>query len=298
MTPKIFVMCGLVCSGKSNMAEKLAVEYDATVFSSDKMREELFGDVGEQSRNQELFTELHRRIKDCLRNGKNAIYDATNINYKKRMAFLAELKKIPCEKICVLMATPYEECLKRNAERERKVPEYVIERMYRKFNIPYWFEGWDDIQVEYGNYYGYYGYASSVYDKLKDYNQGNSHHTLTLGEHCQKTCVALYGTTQELVYAGILHDCAKPFCATNINKNGEFTQEVHYYDHQNVSGYQSLFYNYEHRCNPIDVAILVNLHMQPYFNKEEKTKEKYRKLWGEKLYHDVMLLHQADQGAH
>ena len=150
--PTFVMMCCLVGSGKTVKAQELAKQYDATVFSSDSLREELFGDVNEQSRNQELFTELHKRIKDCLRKGKSAIYDATNIDYKKRMSFLAELKKIPCEKICVLMATPYEECLKRNAERERKVPTYVIERMYRNFDVPWYYEGFDDIQVEYGEY--------------------------------------------------------------------------------------------------------------------------------------------------
>jgi hypothetical protein len=38
--------------------------------------------------------------------------------------------------------------------------------------------------------------------------------------------------------------------------------------------------------------------MQPYFNKEEKTKNKYRKLWGEQLYQDIMKLHEADLAAH
>lgn len=296
--PTFVMMVGLVGAGKTYKAQELAKQYDAKIFSSDALREELFNDINEQSRNQELFTELHKRIKNCLRDGKSAIYDATNINYKKRMSFLAELKNIPCEKTCVLMATPYEECLKRNTERERKVPEYVIERMYRNFNIPYWFEGWDDIQIEYGDYYGYYGHPITFYDSAKYYNQNNSHHALTLGEHCKETCIALSGTTQELVFAGVLHDCGKPFCATNINKKGEVTEEIHYYDHQNVGGYKSLFYQYEHRCNPIDVAILVNLHMQPYFNKEEKTKEKYRRLWGEKLYQDIMQLHTADKEAH
>ena len=39
-------------------------------------------------------------------------------------------------------------------------------------------------------------------------------------------------------------------------------------------------------------------HMQPYFNKEEKTINKYKKLWGEELYNDIMLLHKADEAAH
>lgn len=298
MKPTMIMMVGLVGSGKSYMAQELAKEYDATIFSSDELRVELLGDINDQKHNQELFVELHRRIKDCLREGKSAIYDACNINYKKRMAFLSELKHIPCKKICVLMATPYEECLKRNAERERKVPEDVIKRMYMNFNIPYWYEGWDDIQIEYGEFKGYYKKAVSFINNYKDYNQHNSHHILTLGEHCYQTALRLYETASIIVFCtAYIHDCGKPFCATYINKKGEATEECHYYNHQNVSGYQALFYDWADE-NPLDIAIRVMWHMQPYFNKEEKTREKYRKLWGEKLYQDIMILHEADKNAH
>ena len=129
---KCFVMCGLPASGKSWQAKKLAEEYDAEIFSSDSLREEMFGDVNHQTDNDVLFKELHKRIRGCLTYGKSAIYDACNISYKRRMEFLKSLNKIPCEKIAVLMATPYEVCLERNSQRERKVPEQVIKRMYLK----------------------------------------------------------------------------------------------------------------------------------------------------------------------
>lgn len=300
MKPLFTMMAGLPGSGKSTKAQELAQEYNATIFSSDSLREEMFGDVNHQADNTKLFEELHRRIKDCLKDGKNAIYDATNINYKRRMAFINELSNIPCHKLCYLMAVPYEECLKRNESRERKVPNHVIERMYRQFNIPYWYEGWDNIYIEYGEFYGCYDYPSVFYEDNAYYNQNNSHHTLTLGRHCESVAASLFldGNKLELLYAGMIHDCGKPFCATFKNKKGEVTDECHYYDHQYVGAYRALFYNYKNQCNSIEVAILVMWHMQPYFNKEEKTKEKYRKLWGEQLYNDIMKLHEADENAH
>ena len=302
MIPKMIMMCGLVGSGKTVKAQELVEQYNATVFSSDALREELFGNVNNQSHNQELFVELHKRIKECLRAGHSAIYDATNISYKKRMAFLAELKNIPSEKICVLMATPYEECLKRNVERERKVPEYVIKRMYMNFNIPYWYEGWDDIQIEYGNYEGYYFSPLNFFNKYINYNQHNSHHELTLGEHCLRTSLHIFQKTPNdftMIFAALTHDCGKPFCATFKNKKGETTEECHYYDHQFVGAYNSLFYDYRtSAADPLDIAIRIMWHMQPYFNKEEKTQNKYHKLWGEELYQDIMVLHTADKEAH
>lgn len=303
--PKFFMMCGLVASGKSIRAKKLAKEYNATIFSSDALREELFNNVNDQEHNQELFVELHRRIKECLKSGKNACYDATNLSYKKRMAFLQELKNIPCEKICVLMATPYEECLKRNALRERKVPEYVIERMYRQFDPPYWYEGWDNIKVEWSSNTQF----KSITDWLssaEDFNQDNPYHSLTLDRHSEKTLDYVFIVASgmddrsiALRNAAVLHDNGKYFCKTFKNSKGDITEHAHYYNHEHVGSYNSLFYKM--LCHPLDVAVLVRWHMQPYFwdkDNNEKLHNKCRELWGEKLYQDIILIHKADNAAH
>ncbi len=304
---KIIVLVGLPCSGKSTIAQNIAREYNATIFSSDSLRMELYQNVNDQEHNQELFVELHKRIKNHLKNGGNAIYNACNISYKRRIAFLAELKKIPCEKICILMATPYEECLRRNAERERKVPSYVIERMYRSIDIPWYYEGWDDIQVEYGEYENYFGWPWDWVEKVDDYNQHNSHHALTLGEHCRQTvrnadkiCAEdrpIMST--EIRYAALLHDEGKFFTQTFKNSKGEITEQAHYYNHERVGSYDSLFY--EISCHNLYVATLIRWHMQPYFwekDNNEKLHHKYRQLWGEQLYRDIMIIHAADRAAH
>ena len=298
--PIFIMMVGLPASGKSEQTKKLALEYNAEIFSSDSLREEMFGDVNHQADNDVLFKELHKRIRECLTSGKSAIYDATNINYKRRMEFLKSLNKIPCEKIAVLMATPYEVCLERNAQRERNVPEEVIKRMYMNFWVPATYEGFDKIQIVYNNFKGYYGKPVEFYNKYKDYNQHNSHHALTLGKHCKKAAMYFYETGPiELFCAAYVHDAGKPFCASFINKKGETTEECHYYGHEHPSSYMSLFYDYA-TINPLDVAILIVWHMRPYlaWEQSEKAMQKDRKLLGEALFNDVMLLHEADLYAH
>lgn len=303
--PKFIMMCGLVASGKSHRAKELAEEYNATIFSSDSLREELYGDINDQEHNQEVFVELHKRIKECLRSGKSAVMDATNINYKKRMAFLHELKNISCEKICVLMATPYEKCLERNTNRERKVPEYVLERMFRSFDPPYYYEGWDQIYVEYPE-----GLESNEFfewlNSVQNFNQDNPHHTLTLGEHCEAVLDYLwqtYGGSDEhsiiLRRAGALHDIGKYFTKTFKNSKGEITDVAHYYGHEHCGSYESLFYGPPNQA--LYMSVLIRWHMQPYFwekDNNEKLHNKYRKLWGEELYEDIMALHAADRAAH
>ena len=304
--PKMIMMCGLVGSGKSYKAKELAEQCDANIHSSDDIREELSGDINNQDINELVFKTLHNRIKEDLQNGKNCIYDATNISYKRRMSFLESLNKIPCEKICVLMATPYEQCLKNNASRDRVVPEGVIERMYRTFDVPWYYEGWDDIRIEYthGSQWSL-GLAQDWIESVKDYNQENAHHTLTLGEHCWQAfkyidqCEIDSVYPGEVKYATMLHDCSKPFCKTFTNTKGEVTDQAHYYFHEHISSYDSLFYQTP-SCR-LYIAVLIRWHMQPYYwekDNNEKLQNKYRKLWGEALYNDLLLLHKADLAAH
>ena len=304
--PKLFVMCGLPCSGKSTEAKKLAVEYNAEIFASDDLRTEIFGDVNHQADNEALFKELHKRIRECLASDKNAIYDATNINYKRRMEFLKSLNKILCEKIAILMATPYEICLERNAKRERKVPEEVIKRMYMNFWVPAKYEGFDNVQIVYSEgTENSKGYPANWLDTVMDYDQGNSHHSLTLGQHCEKawelmdeiaSTVGIIDTS--LRAAAILHDEGKPFTRTNINKKGEVTEDAHYYNHEHISSYDSLFFSGSH--DKIYTACLIQWHMKPYlaWKESEKALNRDKKILGDKLFNHIMLLHECDALAH
>ena len=299
--PTFTMMVGLVGSGKSTYAKQLAEEANAIICSSDAIREELCGDKNSQDNKDEVFKILHSRIKENLKNGKNVIYDATNINSKRRRAFLSELRRISCVKKCVVMATPFEVCCNQNESRNRVVPYEVIERMYKNWNTPYWFEGWDEIEIKKQDNISE-RYAMYWLRNYWNYEQDNSHHSLTLGQHCRYVGYALNGD-RTLMFAGYLHDCGKPFTKSFINSKGEETDIAHYYQHHCVGAYDSLFFAYPDSVDRLDVSVLINLHMMPYFwekDKEhgEKTRQKYQKLWGNELYNNVMKLHEADKNAH
>ena len=88
-----YMLVGLPGSGKSNIAKKMKEENPKIqIFSSDELRKELWGNENTQGNNSVLFKELHNRIKFCLENGVDCIYDATNISSKRRMAFLMDVK--------------------------------------------------------------------------------------------------------------------------------------------------------------------------------------------------------------
>ena len=182
--PAFTMMVGLVGSGKSTYAKQLAEETNAIICSSDAIREELCGDENSQDNNDEVFKILHSRIKDNLKNGKNVIYDATNINSKRRRAFLSELRNIPCVKKCVIMATPFEMCCIQNESRDRVVPYEVIERMYKNWNTPYWFEGWDKIEIKFPDDFEISNVIGIWISDHMDYDQDNPHHSRTMVLSC------------------------------------------------------------------------------------------------------------------
>ena len=293
---KFYMMIGLPASGKSTEAKKIAKENNAIIHASDLLREELFGTADIQEDNELVFTELHKRIKTDLRSGKNVIYDATNISYKRRKAFLQEIQKIDCPKIAVFIATPYEDCLKNNQQRERKVPEYVIAKMYKNFYIPQMYEGWDKINIIWK-----YSVTDFPYDELKqklDIPQDNPHHTLTVYQHCVK-CKDLIKIDDHLLkIAALYHDIGKPFTKQFKNAKGESTEYAHYYQHHLVSAYNAIFYLKKEMPNDNNILKVVNYitwHMQPFFIQSEKAKDKFIKLLGQEFYDNLMILHEADK---
>ena len=300
---KFIMLCGLPASGKSTYAKEIAKQENANIHSSDNMRRILFGDENANDKNEEVFSMLHKQIKLDLIDNKNVVYDATNINYKRRKAFIEELKNIECEKICILMATPYEKCLEQNKLRDRQVPEDVIKNMYLNFYIPQYYEGWDEIKIEYNcdlNDFDLCELFDST-DGLNYINQDNPHHILTIGEHCEKCANELNKIDKdcsiELFYAALLHDIGKRFTKEFKNYKGENTDIAHYYNHHLVSAYDSLFY----ADNDEDILLIANYiqwHMQPFFMETEKAKNKFINLVGQEFYDKLILLHQADILAH
>ena len=67
--PKLYVMCGLSGSGKSTIAKQIVNDNpDTVVISTDMIREQLTGEVGDQSQNDEVFELFHTLIRKRLEN--------------------------------------------------------------------------------------------------------------------------------------------------------------------------------------------------------------------------------------
>lgn len=313
--PEFLMVVGLPGSGKSTYVNKYYANY--CVHSSDDIREELSGDATNQDINKQVFETLHKRVKADLSAGKDVVYDATNISWKRRKAFLQELNSIKCHKACVLIATPFELCLQRNNSRDRVVPYFAIERMYKNFDIPWYNEGWDSITIAYtdSKLAGYYGYWQRFITNYIDFKQESKWHTETLGEHCLKTTQYVLdhkdeltsGNIHETEIAATLHDCGKPFVKAFKDSKGNPSEFAHYYNHENVGAYDSLFYWKEDEVDSLFVAALIRYHMVLHFFKDWKARtiEKYEKEFVDheylrqiKFYDALKILHEGDKKAH
>lgn len=299
------MMVGLPGSGKSFWAERHAEQYGAVVISSDAIRKELYGDEAVQDNPEKVFHILHDRVFTNLRNGKNVIYDATNLSMKRRRGFLRQLSSavnIPICKICVFMATPIDRCIARDSARDRMVGKSVIHRMACSFQVPYYNEGWDSIVVD--EYYASKVYMNEELDKAADFDQKNHHHSLTLGKHiavAAKHVIDAHGSF-EAVIAADHHDVGKLYVQTTDEEG-----ECHYKGHDNYGAY--LYLTSDHASvlsrhygwnKTLYVAALINWHMLPY---QLKTRSELRR-WAvqhgftEEFSNDLWVLHQADREAH
>lgn len=313
--PIMCMMVGLPGSGKSTIAEAIGQSMNksggkTTIHSSDELRKELYGDEKIQRNNNTLFSELHRRIKDDLRAGINVIYDATNISKKFRRQFLDEIKNIVCYPIGLCVMTPYETCLKNNLQRVRNVPDNVIRKMLMNWQPPHYSEGFRKVKYIFSDDFEKYQAQYTInyfFNVANEFSQENSHHSLSLGEHCTKTAEYIQEHCPDnlpLLIAAMLHDNGKLYTKTRINAKGVIDGNCHYYQHHSYGAYECLFYLHNSgRFAEQEMTYIANLiyyHMHPYnqWKQSEKALNKDKSLLGDRLFNDIMLLHDADLYAH
>lgn len=299
-----YMMVGLPSSGKSFAADNIP---GAIIHSSNAIRAEILGDVNRQDQQDLVFQTLHERVMRDLADGKSVIYDATNTNYKRRMAFLRRINamNLSCFNVCVFLATPYVDCLKGNTNRERQVPESVIKRMYEHFDIPMMCEGWDAIWIE-DNGYSYPSIDDTLL-RLITIEHDNPHHEFSIGKHCLAAWSYLEGhyPNPDLVLsrATLLHDFGKESTKVFHNGRGNPTDIAHYYHHEHTSAYDSFTYTTDMSDEDrLKVALLVRWHMWPYVveksDNPSKTLRKVIQLLGEDIWKQIMVLHDCDLHAH
>lgn len=308
----LFMTVGLPAAGKDSFYNTLIEERkgdsekEIIHVSSDAIRKEFYGNEEDQTNPSAVFTEMEKRTIAALMANIDVYYNATNLSAKRRINFIRTIKDRLRKKgitniyfRCFVFATPYEVCLERNSKRERVVPEYAMERMYKSFEPPHQSEGWDDIIIVTPRKANGLNYWFSTLEHLKIIEQDNHHHILTIGEHmiAAQHWAMEHEYPYKVVIAAALHDNGKEFTKVFKDGKGNPTDEAHYYNHANVGAYEVLVNRWTSNDKFwLDVANLIVHHMD-FFGESEKHLERIKQRYGEEFYHNLMMLHNADINA-
>lgn len=291
---KFIMMVGLPGSGKTTYINN--IKENKVILSSDKIREELYGDESTQGNSNEVFELLHKRMVEKLSKGESVVYDATNLSRRKRKHVISLINKFKCEKIVVYMNIDINTIKKRNRARLRVVDESVIERMYKHLQVPQYTENWDKIVIESNNRCELEtsqdinelefntGYKQLIKDidiekYILDKPQNNKYHSFSIDRHIYKVYQYVkenyFGTfKEEMLWAAILHDVGKEICReTKENLYDSFI------GHENVSAqiaFDRLYRLGYEKEYILKVVEIVQNHML-YINEEKLKKDKRQK---------------------
>ena len=305
MSAILEILISLPGAGKSTYAKNILKEDSSVIIvSSDAIRKELYDSEEDQSHNQEVFNEVFKRTRAAIKDNKHCIIDATNLSRKRRIAFLKQFNN--CEKRATVFAIPFEVCCEHNIFRERIVPQYAMNRMYRSFEPPHWAEGFDRIDIVRWD-----SDNLTIEDELAENikcEHDNPHHSLSCGEHCLATeeaakdiCKEEYWdsvTSYLITKAARYHDVSKYKCKVFHNAKGAPTDDAHYFNHENVSAYDYMAYEagMESEYDTIVIANLIANHMVFYTG--EAAIKKRKNIYGANFWAMLEVLNRADKAAH
>ena len=284
-----FIMTiGLPASSKTTWAK---AQEDYYWLSSDEIRK------ATQIPNNDVFFVMNMRAKQLLEEGKNVIYDATNLWRKYRMHTLQELTSLSSSVYfrAEVFLQPYEVLFERNAKRGEgeRVPVETIQKFAVAFDFPQMFEGWDEININKSSKHQLFNFG-----KCTNFDQKNPHHELTLDKHLWKTVdlAEEHHLSPLMQTAALYHDVGKVYCQT-ISEDGV----AHYYGHEHISAYLYAMHEYTQNWYTwnefLDILFIINYHMRPY-QWTEKSYQKDLQLFGERRVELLRQFHYCDEAAH
>jgi len=146
MKNKFIILSGIPGQGKSTYAKKLALKENAQIICPDSLRKDVTGSEDDLSRDDYIWKFLvPERVLFWADKKENIIFDATQINRKARLPMIKRAQYIGYYIECHYMKPDVELAKKQNVERDRKVPDFVIDDFAKKWEIPMLDEGFDKI---------------------------------------------------------------------------------------------------------------------------------------------------------
>lgn len=289
----LYFTVGISGCGKNYWCDQHAGKNDI-ILDSDMIRAELWNDASDQQQPDKVFNLMFKRACEGLRANHNVYYSQTGLSFKHRISFIKNIRaKFSSEDValhCVILIAPIEVCKKRNAMRARHVPDEVIDRQVRQFQIPVEAEGWDSIEVIPTYSFNQQQYAAKLLNELYNFgSQENKHHALDLYWHsynCRTNITC--DKNIDVRNAAFLHDIGKIYTKTYWPQKDN---DAHYPNHAEVGSYHVLLGGYS-----LLTAQIINYHMLPYA--DMRAQQTWKKRLGEPLWNMILALHWADEVSH
>lgn len=126
-----YLLMGPPGAGKSTLARQRMVRNpNLQIVSTDQIREQLYGNAAIQGVWTDIESIVLSQISTAIVQHKPIIYDATNCNRADREAFLQKFAPFPqVYWVAVRVQTSVSLCKQRNCQRDRQVPEHIIDAM-------------------------------------------------------------------------------------------------------------------------------------------------------------------------
>lgn len=309
----IHMLVGIPGSGKSVYARQLEKQTRGVIVSTDAIRLRLFGGESKQKNTYIIFDEAFREIGQALADGRNVIFDATNVDRDRRMKFLKRFSDTPVE--CHFFDTSYETAQRRISSRKRKLDDKILTKYAKNLQLPLLGEGFEAVHLVHGqadeasdgstlaldrseiedllarqaSHDELFAHLSRhpLFAQMPGYDQGNPHHSRTLSLHTYAVLEyvnAFYEEEDRLAmqWTALLHDIGKPFCKVWKENRGYYS----YFGHEHVSasiacnllkslGYDDKFV--------LDVASRTEMHMEILHGKDAGASNVYHLLGGDLL---------------
>lgn len=141
-------MVGPSGSGKSyyarNLLKRLTDDHYVVLLSSDDFRAAI-SNVNNQTIHGVVFDWIRKSCSYFLSQHYDVIVDATSLTPSERASYIEIGRKYNSNITAILSTTSKEICLLRNKNRDRVVPDDVIERQFSRLVLPTHSEGFNHI---------------------------------------------------------------------------------------------------------------------------------------------------------